>query len=119
MNKPIALLSIVLFATPLVAQDAAIPQQLPVELRKSDAIRRTVERVPQVPNLPNVPLPQARGWFDRLLNSVRAPRINAGSVEERIAALEARVEALQRDIEAQTAVIKQLQELLDRQQNKD
>jgi TolA-binding protein len=64
---------------------------------------------------------------DGLLNSLRATnrqtlaaegRVNAGPVEDRIAALEAKVEALQNELEAQKGLIKQLQELLDRQQKR-
>ena len=46
-------------------------------------------------------------------------KVNAGSLEDRIAALEAKVEALQRELAVQKAVIEQLQELLDRQQKKN
>ena len=38
---------------------------------------------------------------------------------ERIAALEAKVEALQREVKTQKAMIKRLQELLDQQQKKN
>src|SRR5207249_10671228 len=110
-------------ATSLVAQDAPIPQDLPLQLRKtSDAVRRRVDQpIPQ-----RLPLqrPTKRLDNDGLLNRLRATnrqtlategRVNAGPVEDRIAALEAKVEALQRDVETQKAMIKQLQELLDQQ----
>ena len=124
MNALISLLSIVLLATSLVAQDAPIPQDLPLQLRKtSDAVRRSVEQ-PIPPRL-LLQQPTKRLDNDGLLNRLRATnrqtlgtesRVNAGPVEDRIAALEAKVEALQSELEAQKALIKQLQELLDRQQ---
>src|SRR5262245_24334335 len=104
MNTLMSVLSIVLLATSLVAQDAPIPQDLPLQ--------RPTKRLDN-------------NW---LLNSPRATnrqtlatdgRVNAGPVEDRIAALEAKVEALQSELEAQKALIKQLQELLDRQQKKN
>ncbi len=109
----ISLLSIVLLATSLVAQDAPIPQDLPLQLR-SDAVRRTVEQI--IPRLP-LQRPTKRLGNDGLLNRLRATnrqtlategRVNAGPVEDRIAALEAKVEALQREVETQKAMIKQL-----------
>ena len=127
MNTLISLLSIVLLATSLVAQDAPIPQDLPLQLRKtSDAVRRRVEQ----PIRQDLPLqwPTKRLDNDGLPNSLRPTsrqtltserRVNAGSVEDRIAALEAKVEALQREVETQKAMIKQLQELLDQQQKKN
>ena len=104
MNALISLLSIVLLATSLVAQDAPIPQDLPLQ--------RPTKRLDN----------------DGLLNSLRATnrqtpatagRVNAGPVEDRIAALEAKVEALQREVETQKAMIKQLQDVLDQQQKKN
>jgi hypothetical protein len=49
MKILISLLSIVLLATSLVAQDAPIPQDLPLQLRQTgEAVRRSVERpIPQ------------------------------------------------------------------------
>ena len=127
MARLISLLSIVLLATPLVAQDAPIPQDLPLPLRQTgEAIRRKVEQPsPQAP-----PLQRPRKWLETpsLLNRIRATNrptpaaersVNPGSVEDRIAALEAKIEALQNELEAQKAVIKQLQELLNRQQQKN
>jgi len=123
MNTGRFLLGIVLLATPLVAQDAPIPQDLPSQFRQtSDAVRRRVEQpIPQ-----NSPVQRPRKWLDNdgRVNNPRATnrqtlaaegRVNAGSAEERIAALEAKVEALQIELEAQKALIKQLQELLDQQ----
>ena len=125
MSRLVSLLSIVLLATSLVAQDAPIPQDLPLELRKtSEAMRRRVEQPIPLP----LQRPTKRFDNDGLLNRLRATnrqtlategRVNAGPVEERIAALEAKVEALQSELEAQKALIKQLQELLDRQQKKN
>jgi hypothetical protein len=121
MSTRISLLSIVLLATSLVAQDAPIPQDLPLELRKTrDAVQRKVEQ--PIPR--QLPLPTKRPQNDGLLNRLWPGRtldtkVNAGPVEERVAALEAKVEALQRELEAQKVLIKQLQELLDRQQKKD
>jgi hypothetical protein len=123
----ISLLSIVLLATSLAAQDAPIPQDLPLQLRQtSDAVRRGVEqRIPQdlplqrpTKRLDNLGLPNRLRATDR---QPLAPerRTNAGTVEDRIAALEKKVEALQNELEAQKALIKQLQELLDRQQKKN
>ena len=126
MNTLISLLSILLLATSLVAQDALIPQDLPLQLRKtSDAVRRRVEQ----PIRQDLPLqwPTKRLDNDGFLNSLRATnrqtlategRVDAGPVEDRIAALEAKVEALQREVETQKAMIKQLKELLDQQQQK-
>jgi hypothetical protein len=126
-----SLLSIVVLATPLVAQNAPIPQDLPLELRKtSDAVRRSVEQPLPEPLPQNVPWPRStqrleyRGVLDRLGLSNRPAlatevRVNVRSVEDRIAALEAKVEALQSRLEAQNALIKQLMELLDRQQKKN
>ena len=125
MKTLISLLSIVLLATSLVAQDAPIPQDLPSQLR-SDAVRRTVEQPIQIPRLP-LQRPTQRLDNDSLLNRLRATnrqtiategRVNVGPLEDRIAALEAKVEALQREVETQKAMIKQLQELLDQQQKK-
>jgi len=127
MKILISLLGIVLLATSLAAQDAPIPQNLPLELRKnSDAVRGRVEQpIPQ-----NRPLlrPMQRlengGFLNRLWGTNRLTlatdrNVNAGPIENRIAALEAKVEALQREVEAQKAVIKQLQELLEQQQKKN
>jgi hypothetical protein len=122
MNTLTSLLSIVLLATSVVAQDSPIPQELPQELRQTrDAVRRRVEQ----PIPPKLPLPRPAQWGDNdgLLNRLRANRqtvaiggaVNAGSIESRIAALEAKVEALQSELEAQRVLIKLLQELLDRQ----
>ena len=126
MHTLTSLLSIVLLATSLVAQDAPIPQDLPLQLRKtSEAVRRRVEQ----PIRQDLPLQRPTKRLDNgLLNSLRATnrqtlategRVHAGPVEDRIAALEAKVEALQSELEAQKALIKQLQELLDRQQKKN
>jgi hypothetical protein len=65
-----------------------------------------------------------RGLLDRLGLTNRQPqvtevRVSVRPVEDRIAALEAKVEALQNELEAQRALIKQLLELLDRQQKKN
>ena len=112
-----------LLATSLAAQDAPIPQELPSQLRQtSDAVRRRVEQV-----IPRLPLPRPTNNYG-LPTSLRVTnrqtlategRVNAGPVEDRIAALEAKVEALQREVETQKATIKQLQELLDQQQKKN
>ena len=127
MNTLKSLLSIVLLATSLVAQDAPIPQELPLQLRKtSDAVRGKVEQ--QSPQ--DLPFQRPRKWLDNdgLLNRLRGTnrqtlategRVNAAPVEDRIAALEAKVEALQREVEAQKAVINQLRELLDQLQKKN
>jgi hypothetical protein len=127
MNPVKSFTGIVLLATSVIAQDAPIPQDLPLELRKtSEAVRRRVEQ----PIRQNVPFQQPTKRLDNgsLLNRLRATnrqtpategRVNAGTVEGRIAALEAKVEALQRELEAQKALIKQLQNLLDRQQKEN
>ena len=127
MNALISLLSIVLLATSLDAQDSPIPQDLPLQLRKtSDAVRRRVEQ--PIPRDLRLQRPTKRLDNDGLLNRLRATnrqtlategRVNDGAVEDRIAALEAKVEALQREVETQKAMIKQLQELLDQQQKKN
>jgi len=127
MNTLMSVLSIVLLATSVVAQDPPIPQNLPLQLRQtSEAVRQRVEQpIPQ-----DLPLqrPTKRLDNDGLLNRLRATnrqtlategKVNAGPVEDRIAALEAKVEALQREVETQKAIIKQLQELLDQQQKKN
>src|SRR5262245_3058413 len=110
MNTLKSLLCILLLATPLVAQNAPIPQDLPRELR-NDAVRRKVEQI--IPR----PLQQPKENVNAgpVANFFRVNRVNAVSVEDRIAALEAKVETLQREIEAQKVLIKQLQELLDQQ----
>ena|SRR5437762_4829116 len=127
MSTLISLLSIVLLATSLVAQDAPIPQDLPSQLRQtSDAVRRRVEQpIPQdlplqrpTKRLDNIGLPNRLRATNRQAPATEG-RVNAGSVEDRIAALEAKVEALQSELDAQKALIKQLQELLDRQQRKN
>jgi len=126
MKAPISLFTMVLLATSLSAQDAPIPQDLPVQLREtSDVVRRRVEQP-----MPRLPLQGSTNRLDnnRLLNRLWATnrqtlategRVNAGPVEDRIAALEAKVEALQREVETQKAMIKGLQELLDQQQKKN
>jgi len=126
MNALRSILTIVLLAPSLIAQDAPIPQDLPLPLRQtSDAVRRRVEQV--IPPVP-LPLPTKRPANDGLLNRLRATnrqtpanesRDNAGTLENRIAALEAKVEALQREVETQKVLIKQLQELLLEQQQKN
>jgi hypothetical protein len=114
------LVALLLLSVSLIAQDAPIPQDLPLQFRQSsDAVRRGVEQViPQ--NLP-LPRPTNNGG---LLNRLRLPnrlapapdaRVNAGTVEDRIAALEAKVAVLEAEIEAQRALIKQLEERLDQQ----
>jgi hypothetical protein len=126
MKILLSLLSIVLWATSLVAQDAPIPQDLPSQLRQnSDAVRRRVEQ--PIPR--NLPWRQPTKWLDQksFFNSARTTngqtpateKVNTGTVEDRIAALEAKVEALRSELEAQTALIKQLQELLQRQEKKN
>ena len=127
MKAPTFLLGVVLLATSLSAQDAPIPQDLPLSLRQtSDAVRRRVEQVIP-PNLP-VQRPTMRLNNGGLLNRLRATNrqtlatpgsVNAGSVEDRIAALEAKVQALQREVESQKAMIEELKELLDQQQKKN
>ena len=126
MKAPKSLFTMVLLATSLTAQDAPIPQDLPLQLRQtSDAVRRRVEQP-----IPRLPLQGPTNRLDNngLLNRLRATnrqtlategRVNAGPVEDRIAALEAKVEALQREVETQKAMIKGLQELLDQQQKKN
>jgi len=118
MKTVLSLLGIALLATPLVAQEAPIPQDLPLQLRQtSDAVRRRVEQP-----IPRPPLqqPTKRLDNDRIQRSFRTTlategRVNAGPVEDRLAALEAKVEALQKEVETQKAMIKQLRELLDQQ----
>jgi TolA-binding protein len=63
--------------------------------------------------------------LDDFKDPLRAPkRIEANenrpnpSVEDRIAALEAKIEALHSEVEAQNAIIKQLQERRDQRQQK-
>ena len=124
MNTLISLLSILLFATSLVAQDAPIPQELPSQLRKtSEAVQRGVEQpIPRdlpllrpTKRLDNLGLPNKLRATDKRSPATKS-KVNAAPVEDRIAALEAKVEALQSELEAQQALIKQLQELLNRQQ---
>ena len=122
MNTLVSLLSILLLATSLAAQDAPIPQELPLQLRQtSDAVRRRVEQpIPQ-----GLPLQRAidgllkRLWTTNRQTLATEGRVNAGPVEDRIAALEAKVEALQREVETQKALIKQLQDLRDQPQKKN
>ncbi len=121
------LLSMVLLATPLVAQNAPIPQDLPLPLRQTgEAIRRKVEQ----PSPQARPLQRPRKWLETpsLVNRINATNrqtpaaersVNPGSVEDRIAALESKIEALQIELEAQKTLIQQLQELLNRQQQKN
>ena len=121
MKPPTFLLGVVLLASSLSAQNAPIPQDLPLELRQtSDAVRRRVEQ-------PVLQQPTQRTYSGGLLNRLRATNgqtlaapgsVNAGSVENRIAALEAKVQALQREVETQKAMIEQLKQLLDQQQKK-
>ena len=127
MNTLMPLLSIVLLATSLAAQDAPFPKDLPLPLRQTrEAVRGRVEQV--IPRA--LPLQPPRRWADSdsFLNRLRATnrqalatpgRVNAGSIEDRIAALEAKIEALQIELEAQKVLIKQLQGLLDQQQKKN
>jgi hypothetical protein len=120
MKTLLPLLGILLLASSVVAQDAPIPQELPPQFRQ-DAVRRRVEQV-----MPRAPLPQPTRKYDGLIKSLGVNRqpsaakstVNAGSVDERIAALEAKVEALQKEVETQKATIQQLKELLDQQQKK-
>jgi hypothetical protein len=128
MKILISLLGIVLLATSLAAQDAPIPQNLPLPLRQtSEAVQRKVEQ-PIPPQ--GLPLPRPANRLDNrgLLNRLRLPnrlapatdsRVNAAPLEERIDALEAKLQELQNELEAQKALIKQLQELLDQQQKKN
>ena len=127
MNTLRYLFIILVLATSLGAQDAPIPQNLPLQLRQTgEAVRRSVEQpIPQdLPVLRPTKRLDNGGVLNRLglpNRLTRAPenRVNAAPVEDRIAALEAKVEALQNELEAQKALIKQLQELLDRQQKKN
>jgi hypothetical protein len=112
------LFAFVLLTVSLIAQNGPIPQDLPVELRQ-DAVRRKVEQP-----IPRLPLQQPT-INTGLPTSLRATnkqtsqgRVNAGSVEDRIAALESKVAALEAEIETQRATIKQLQDRLDRQERK-
>ena len=122
MKTLLPLLGIVLLASSFVAQDAPIPQELPPQFRQ-DAVRRKVEQM-----APRVPLPQPTRKYDGLIKSFGVANrqtlaakssVNGGSTEERIAVLEAKVEALQREVETQRATIQQLKELLDQQQKKN
>jgi hypothetical protein len=127
MNLLVSLLSILLLATSLLAQNAPIPQQLPSELRRpAEAIQRGVEQ-PMPRDLPlqrptkrldSFGLPNKLRATDRRTPAANESTVNAGRVEDRIAALEAKVDELQSELEAQKALIKHLQELLDRQQQK-
>ena len=127
MTVPTFLLGVALSAASVSAQDPAIPQNLPLSLRQtSDTVRRKVEQpIPQ-----NLPLqqPTNRPYSGGLLNRLRTAntqtvgmdnRVKAGSVEDRIAALEAKVQSLQREVETQKAMIERLKELLDQQQKKN
>jgi peptidoglycan hydrolase CwlO-like protein len=126
-NTLMSLVSIVLLATSLAAQNAPIPQQLPLELRKNiEAIQRGVEQpIQPTPKSLQSPRPM-QGLLNRFgfratnkQANVTENRANAEPVEARIAALEAKVEALQNELEAQKALINQLQELLNQQQKKN
>jgi hypothetical protein len=118
MKASTFLVGVVLLGTSMSAQDAPIPQELPLQLRQTgDAVRRRVEQ-------PVLQQPTQRPYSGALLNRLRATNrqtlatpgsVNAGSVEDRIAALEAKVQALQRDVETQKAIIEQLKQLLDQQ----
>jgi hypothetical protein len=120
MKTLILFLGIVLLATLLVAQDAPIPQELPLHLRNEPVRRSTEQPIPHY--LPLQQLPKRldnSGFLNRLGLNKRPTVASAVPVEDRIAALEARVEALQNELEAQKALIKHLQELLDQQQKKN
>jgi len=114
-NTLMSVVSIVLLATSLAAQNAPIPQKLPLELRKNmDAIQRGVEQPIQLRQNPPLLRP-----MQGLLNSFGLRGTNKQPVEARIGALEAKVDKLQSELEAQKALIKQLQELLNQQQKKN
>jgi hypothetical protein len=122
MKAPTFLFGVVLLATSFSAQDAPIPQELPLQLRQtSDAVRRRAEQpVLQPPTL----RPYSGGLLNRLRGTNRQTLatpigVTSGSVEDRIAALEAKVQALQKEVETQKAMIEQLrQQLLDQQKKK-
>ena len=113
MKAFLSLLCIALFTTTLAAQNAPIPEDLPLPLRQnSDAVRRRVEQVMPPPHPLQGPIKRLDESF---LNRLRATNRPTMSVEDRIAALEAKIAAMQNEIEAQKARIRQLEERLDQQ----
>ena len=103
-----SLLGIVLLATPLVAQDAPIPQDIPLQkpklLRDLD-IRKSLIRIGREP-------------FDARIDDTQ-PKTDDANGEQRIQALELKVKNLEAEVAAQRALINQLQERLDRLQQKN
>ena len=98
------LLAFIVLTTALIAQDARVPQEIPLQ-RPTKSLDN-----------------------DPLLKSLRATNkqtlatestANAVSVEDRIAALEAKVAALESEVAAQKDIINQLQQRLDQQQKKN
>jgi TolA-binding protein len=104
------LVALLLLSVSLIAQDAPIPQDIPLQRPKL------------LPELMNPGVQAARPPVRWLQNGVVAPkRIVATdsranpSIEDRIAALEAKIAAMQSEIEAQRALIRQLEERLEQQ----
>jgi outer membrane murein-binding lipoprotein Lpp len=101
MKTLACLLTFIVLTTAVIAQDARIPQDIPLQRPT-----KTLDNDPLLKSLRST--------------SRQAPATgstaNAVSVEDRIAALEAKVAALESEVQAQKDIINELQQRLDQQQ---
>jgi hypothetical protein len=110
----------VLLTALLIAQDAPMPQDIPLQkpklLRDLD-IRGQLIRIGREPNPQDI-----QGLFMRSGKAPiedTQPKIDDANGEQRIQALELKVKNLEAEVAAQRALINQLQERLDRLQRKN
>jgi hypothetical protein len=102
------LCAFVLLTISLIAQDAPMPQDIPLQkpkLFRDRDIRESLIRIGREP-------------FNARIDDTQ-PKTDDVNGEQRIRALELKVKDLEAEVAAQRALIKQLQERLDRLQQKN
>ena len=114
MKTLILLIALLLLSVSLIAQVAPIPQDVPLQQPnlQQELEKRRYRMEGQLLDGSLRPLPAPK----QIQASESRPN---PSIEDRIAALEAKVQALQKEVETQKAMIEQLrQQLLDQQKKK-
>jgi hypothetical protein len=101
------LCAFVLLTVSLIAQDAPIPQDIPLQKPKLFRDRDIQEQLIRI------------GREPFKTHAIDDPKIDDANGEQRIQALELKVKNLEAEVAAQRALINQLQERLDRLQRKN